>query len=144
MDGLLLPATKKAPKETPPVFCQSVLVPPRWSYLTLVPLLSVPLQHTLDPPTVRLTLLRALSNYLGEHGSAVPVDVLAINSSNPSQPTVTIRVPHQDGKLVAAAIAISGQTGLAVDFRLKQQSDWLSGLSGGDPEDLFEFSDSVA
>ena len=133
-----LGAGKTKKRKRSHILTQHVLARPRWCYLTLVPVPSSAPRQSLDAPTVRLALLRSLSSYLGDHGAAIPVDILAIDPRS-THAAVHVRVPHQDGNAVAAAIGSTADSSSAVCFRVKQRSDWLSGLVGGDSQELFDF-----
>ncbi|KAI9672125.1 MAG: hypothetical protein M1831_001938 [Alyxoria varia] len=116
-----------------------VLSPPRWTYLNLVPLNPTTKLESLDATTVRLALLRALSTYLGEHGAAIPVDILSIMHEGP-QSGVYLRVPHEDGTAFVAALASTGGVDAGLSFRIRQRSDWPAAMVCPDPQALFELS----
>lgn len=95
----------------------------------------------LDASTARLHLLAALTQYLGDHGAAVPVDVLALRAE---QADVVVRVPAADGVAVVAALAgwvgadVAGGGGVA--WRVRGKGEWLAGVSAaGDGQRLFDF-----
>ena len=119
---------------------QQILSEPHWSYFRLSTLPSASAYahaQPLDPTTVRLSLLQALSTYLGDHGAAISIDILQIqHGSQPSD--VIVRVPHDDRDAFSAAISSAGNMS-RVALRIKSSSDWLSSLISGPPEDIFDF-----
>lgn len=64
-----------------------------------------------------------LSAHLGDHGAAIPIDILVIHDDS----DVYVRVPQQDGAAVVAAIGAGERATVAL--RVKARSDWLSGLA---------------
>jgi len=108
-------------------------------HLSLVRTLPATATTALDPTTARGHLLVALSQYLGDHGAAIPVDILHIEKQD-----VYVRVPVQDGSAVVAALSgwsgVGGGAGVA--WRVKARCEWLSvlvGEGGNDGQALFEF-----
>ena len=120
------------------VLTEQVLSPPHWTYLSLVPLPPAQLD-SLDPPTVRLALLRALSTYLGDYGAAIPVDILAIAPTGSEHVGVLVRVPYEDGTAVEAALSSAGSLSSAVSLRIKRRTNCLMSLCAEDPQELFKF-----
>lgn len=80
--------------------------------------------------------LAALARFLGDTGSAVPVDVLKVERNR-----CWVRVPSDDLSALAAAVTAWGGTrdgGVDVVFRLLGCSDWLGCLVGREgQEDLW-------
>ncbi|RMJ28377.1 hypothetical protein PHISP_00764 [Aspergillus sp. HF37] len=84
---------------------------PSWTYLKLQ-LINQPNTSsttTLDALTARTLLTSALSQFLGLTGTAIPIDILKISSSESPSPqdqrVVWIRVPREDASAVVAALS---------------------------------------
>ncbi|TID19905.1 Mitochondrial escape protein 2 [Venturia nashicola] len=119
---------------------------PRWTYFHLQLFTSSASssnptadEPTLDAITVRRYLSAALSRFLGQMGSAIPVDILKIDQQH-----VWIRVPSDDATAVHGAMSswVSNQGGMGdgtgVRWILNGRDDWLvrlGGVKGG--QDLF-------
>lgn len=119
---------------------QQVLSDPRWSYFRLSILPSAASTHyqRLDATTVRLSLLQALSTYLGDHGASISIDILQIEHG-PQSCDVIVRIPHQDRTAFAAAVSTVGGAS-RTPLHVKASADWLSGLAAGSVNNLFDFS----
>ena len=115
---------------------QQILTQPRWSYcrISTLPSGSAHVQP-LDATTVRLALLQALTTYLGDHGAAIPIDILKIEHG-PQSSDVIVRISRQDREAFAAAVSSAGNT-TRVALRVKSSSDWLAGLVPTSPSSLF-------
>ncbi|KAL4807783.1 hypothetical protein BDV18DRAFT_108058 [Aspergillus unguis] len=131
---------------------------PPWTYLKLQlihqPNTSATTKSTpLDPLTARTHLSSALSQFLGVHGTSIPIDILSIspdpdaNSASSPQPTekyAWIRVPRQDASAVVAAVSSwIGGTGESdnagsVAWRICTKGNFLNALVKGDGSDLFK------
>lgn len=97
---------------------------PRWSYIHLRHLSP----HPLDALTSHLHLTTALSQFLGQHGASVPIDLLKLDEG-PGE--VWIRVPAQDRCAVVAAVG--GWVGKAGEgWRVLGWSSWGAGVKGRD------------
>lgn len=94
-------------------------------------------QH-LDATTVRLSLLQALTTFLGDHGASISIDVLQIEHESQSC-DVIVRIPHQDRTAFAAAVSTVGGASRA-PLHVKASSDWLGGLVAVPGNDLFDFA----
>lgn len=118
---------------------QQTLTRPHWSYfrLSTFPSASADSQPPLDATTARWALQQALSTYLGDHGAAIPIDMLKVEHG-PQCCDVIVRVPHQDRDAFAAAVSSAGLAS-RVAMRVKTSSDWLSGLVPTPPDGLFDF-----
>jgi ribonuclease P/MRP protein subunit POP8 len=98
----------------------------------------------LDAITARTYLTSALSQFLGLTGTAIPIDILKIETSSPSTPDAKnilwIRVPRDDAAAVAAAVSswIGGtRAGGGVAWRIRAKGSWLAALVAGSGSELF-------
>ncbi|KAI5240835.1 hypothetical protein E4T43_05807 [Aureobasidium subglaciale] len=133
-DASTSPTTKRKRSETsqPPVTQCTIRNPP-WSYLHLSLITSAP-NYQLDALTAHLHLRAALSQFLGLHGTAIPVDILKLKGSD-----VHVRVPREDAS--AVVIAVGGWMGKGGEgWRVKSQGSWGVGLSSSAEVDLFNAS----
>ncbi|KAI5267066.1 hypothetical protein E4T47_08136 [Aureobasidium subglaciale] len=131
-DASTSPTTKRKRSETsqPPVTQCTIRNPP-WSYLHLSLITSAP-NYQLDALTAHLHLRAALSQFLGLHGTAIPVDILKLKGSD-----VHVRVPREDAS--AVVIAVGGWMGKGGEgWRVKSQGSWGVGLSSSAEVDLFK------
>ncbi|KAI9723502.1 MAG: hypothetical protein M1828_004232 [Chrysothrix sp. TS-e1954] len=126
------PKASEQPIKTPQIYTQHSL-PAHWTYLHLAALPDSSMNNpNLDEMTVRLSLLNVLSTAFGDHGAAVPIDILAVHSPK----EIFIRVPVEDGSKVMAA---AGEV-----FVVKGRSERLSVLVGASTaggrsgQDLFD------
>ena len=105
---------------------------PPWSYLQLS-LITNSSNYQLDALTAHLHLRAALSQFLGLHGTAIPIDILKLNDND-----VHIRVPNEDAS--AVVIAVGGWVGKAGEgWRVKNSGSWGAGLhSTATGADLFK------
>jgi ribonuclease P/MRP protein subunit POP8 len=105
---------------------------PQWSYLQLSLIANSP-NYQLDALTAHLHLRAALSQFLGLHGTAIPVDILKLHDND-----VHIRVPREDAS--AVVIAVGGWVGKAGEgWRVKNSGSWGAGLhSSTAGSDLFK------
>jgi ribonuclease P/MRP protein subunit POP8 len=89
--------------------------------------------YQLDALTAHLHLRAALSQFLGLHGTAIPVDILKLHDNN-----VHIRVPREDAS--AVVIAVGGWVGKTGEgWRVKNSGSWGAGLhSSTAGSDLFK------
>lgn len=104
---------------------------PPWSYLQLSLITNSP-NYQLDALTAHLHLRAALSQFLGLHGTAIPIDILKLNDND-----VHIRVPNEDAS--AVVIAVGGWVGKAGEgWKVKNSESWGAGLhSSATGADLF-------
>ena len=111
---------------------------PPWSYIHLQQFQhSTPANPTpLDPLTCHLHISHALHSFLGLHGSAVPIDILKLDSeSEAGRGELWIRVPAQDRSAVLAAVG--GWVGKSGEgWRVLGWSSWGIGERDGG-RDLF-------
>ena len=70
-----------------------------WTYIHVQQYTAAGPSAALDAVTAHLQLTAALSQFLGLHGTAIPVDILKLNGAD-----VWIRVPADDKNAVSAAI----------------------------------------
>ncbi|PKS05373.1 hypothetical protein jhhlp_008747 [Lomentospora prolificans] len=90
-------------------------------------------QPELDDLQVRSYCASALARFLGDTGSAIPVDLLKVRGNR-----AWVRVPSPDLAAFAAAVtAWPGTTdgGARVVLRLLQCSDWLGCMVGRDGQE---------
>lgn len=134
---------KRKPKtmDTRSVFAS---VEPIWTYLHLI-LITSQANTTIDALTLRSCLLQAFSSYLGDHGAAIPVDILHISDDIPTagtrRPSAYIRVPIEDAEAaIAGATSFTG-SGSVLAIRVKSHNSWLAPLAAEkDGQDLFEMT----
>ncbi|KAH0275539.1 hypothetical protein KCU91_g4487, partial [Aureobasidium melanogenum] len=104
---------------------------PPWSYLQLSLITDSP-NYQLDALTAHLHLRSALSQFLGLHGTAIPIDILKLHNND-----VHIRVPREDAS--ALVVAVGGWVGKAGEgWRVKNSSSWGAGLHSSADSDLFK------
>ncbi|KAG9518025.1 hypothetical protein KCU93_g8510, partial [Aureobasidium melanogenum] len=104
---------------------------PPWSYLQLSLITNSP-NYQLDALTAHLHLRAALSQFLGLHGTAIPIDILKLHNND-----VHIRVPREDAS--ALVVAVGGWVGKAGEgWRVKNSSSWGVGLHSSAGVDLFK------
>ncbi|KAL3488267.1 hypothetical protein BJX62DRAFT_212209 [Aspergillus germanicus] len=152
----MTPTKRKAPSDaqTTTITARN----PPWTYLKLqlihqqhsTPSTST-LQTPLDPLTARTYLSSALSQFLGQMGTSIPIDILKV-SPEPSQSqsqsadkTIWIRVPRQDAQAVVTAVSswIGGAGSDTADaergvaWRVCAKGNFLGALVRGDGRDLF-------
>lgn len=88
----------------------------------------------LDPTSVRLSLLQSLGTHLGDHGAAVPIDILSIDdAADGHERGAIVRVPYGDGRAFCAAVAAVG------GLRVERSAEWLDGIVAPVPRGLFDF-----
>lgn len=129
-----LPTRKRKAPPRAQVQTSSVLRHPPWTYLhlSLQPGTSDTLATSIDAPTVRLHLTAALTQFLGLHGSAIPVDILHLRERE-----VWVRIPREDAAGVVAGLSSWVGANGTVGWRVRGRSEWLGRLVGGDGRDLF-------
>jgi ribonuclease P/MRP protein subunit POP8 len=124
---------RKAAATKTHILSQFTIRNPPWSYLHL--------QHIntdgkstpdLDTVTAHLHLKASLTQFLGLHGSAVPIDVLKVEDSD-----VWIRVPNPDMSAVVAAVG-GWVSSNGEGWRIKGSSSWdARALARDSGQDLF-------
>ncbi|KAI4723881.1 hypothetical protein E4T49_08390 [Aureobasidium sp. EXF-10728] len=88
--------------------------------------------YQLDALTAHLHLRAALSQFLGLHGTAIPVDILKLHDND-----VHIRVPNEDAS--AVVVAVGGWVGKAGEgWRVKSSTSWGLGLHSSSGAHLFK------
>ena len=135
-------ATRKRRKASKPsTLSQFTIHNPSWAYihLTLVTSSNLPGANTsmqapsahLDGITAHLHLQAALQQFLGLHGTAIPIDVMRLDKQD-----VWIRVPRDDGSAVVAAVG--GWIGKGGEgWRIKDWGYWGPKMEASGM-DLFE------
>ncbi|KAG9850612.1 hypothetical protein KCU98_g4257, partial [Aureobasidium melanogenum] len=104
---------------------------PPWTYLQLSLITNSP-NYQLDALTAHLHLRAALSQFLGLHGTAIPIDILKLHNND-----VHIRVPREDAS--ALVVAVGGWVGKAGEgWRVKNFSSWGVALHSSAGADLFK------
>ncbi|KAK0253592.1 hypothetical protein B0A54_16978 [Friedmanniomyces endolithicus] len=131
--------TKKKRKRAPKthILSQSTLRNPPWSYIHLQHLTAhSPATTTtalLDAVTAHLQITAALTQFLGLHGAAIPIDILKTEGAE-----VWIRVPAEDHSAVLAAVG-GWVSGKGEGWRVKGFSSWDAGARARDSgQDLFD------
>ncbi|KAL2814588.1 hypothetical protein BJX63DRAFT_391801 [Aspergillus granulosus] len=148
---------RKAPSDAQTTTTTFTARNPPWTYLKLQ-LIQQPhttLSTPLDPLTARTYLSSALSQFLGQMGASIPIDILEVgpeSSQSKSQPqspstdkTIWIRVPRQDAHAVVTAVSswIGGpgsdttEAEGGVAWRVCAKGNFLGALVRGDGRDLF-------
>ncbi|CAI7604234.1 unnamed protein product [Penicillium glandicola] len=135
---------RKAPEPKPKTLHFTSRNPP-WTYLKLK-LVSQPgsAPQPLDPISARTYLSSALSQFLGLTGTAIPIDILKIESrsSSTKHDIVWIRVPREDASAVVSAVSswIGGNNSAGsadVAWRVCAKGNFLGALVAGSGADLF-------
>lgn len=123
---------RKHSEKTSSTVTQFTIRNPQWSYLQLSLITNSP-DYRLDALTTHLHLRAALSQFLGLHGTAIPIDILKLSGND-----VYIRVPRDDSS--AVVIAVGGWVGKAGEgWRVKNFGSWGAGLhSSTTGADLFK------
>ena len=98
---------------------------PPYTYLHISLISSNTSPPLLDTVTVLSYLQSALTQYLGLHGAAIPIDVLKVDDQD-----AYIRMPYDDGSAVVAAASQWQSRDGKVGLRVKGRSAWLGGLLG--------------
>ncbi|KAK4923581.1 hypothetical protein LTR66_016514 [Elasticomyces elasticus] len=119
---------------------------PPWTYfkLKLIPQPGNPIQP-LDTLSARSYLSSALSQFLGLTGTAIPIDILKIENSSPTEKydLAWIRVPREDAAAVVGAVSswIGGGNksveSADVAWRICAKGNFLGALVAGSGADLF-------
>jgi len=134
-DGATTRTTKKKRKRIPKPHVKSQLTirNPPWQYIHLQHLNSNKSSSTLDAVTAHLHLTAALSQFLGLHGAAIPIDILKVDGDE-----VWIRIPQEDRNVLSAAVG-GWVSSKGEGWRVKGTSSWdaraLPPRDGG--QDLF-------
>jgi len=124
---------KRAPKTH--ILGQLTVRNPPWSYIHLQHLTSNSPATTpaLDAVTAHLQITAALTQFLGLHGAAIPIDILKTEGSE-----VWIRVPAEDHSALLAAVG-GWVSGKGEGWRVKGSSSWDAGAMARDSgQDLFD------
>lgn len=123
---------RKRSEKTSSTVTQFTIRNPPWSYLHLS-LITNSSNYQLDALTAHLHLRAALSQFLGLHGTAIPIDILKLSGND-----VYVRVPNEDSS--AVVIAVGGWVGKAGEgWRVKNSGSWGAGLhSSTTGVDLFK------
>jgi ribonuclease P/MRP protein subunit POP8 len=123
---------RKRSEKTSSTVTQFTIRNPPWSYLQLSLITNSP-NYQLDALTAHLHLRAALSQFLGLHGTAIPIDILKLHGNN-----VHVRVPSEDTS--AVVIAVGGWVGKAGEgWRVRNSGSWGAGLhSSTAGTDLFK------
>jgi ribonuclease P/MRP protein subunit POP8 len=123
---------RKRSEKTSSTVTQFTIRNPPWSYLQLSLITNSP-DYQLDALTAHLHLRAALSQFLGLHGTAIPIDILKLHGNN-----VHVRVPSEDAS--AVVIAVGGWVGKAGEgWRVRSSGSWGAGLhSSTAGTDLFK------
>jgi ribonuclease P/MRP protein subunit POP8 len=134
---------KRKPKDTTAATTFHSLSP-TWAYLHLSLLIARPDTH-IDALTLRSCLLKAMSTYLGDHGAAIPIDILHISEdvlhSGVRRPSTYIRVPNDNAQAVIAGVASFTGSASVLSISVKAHSAWLAMLSAeNDGQELFEMT----
>lgn len=104
----------------------------RWSYLHLSLLRQPPSADPIDALTSRKYLQASLTQFLGDTGAAIPIDILKTESQD-----VWIRVPTEDASAVNAAVSGWVSADGHVGWTVKGRDEWLGRLVAGTGEDVF-------
>lgn len=127
-------AAKKRRKRTPKnhTVSQFTIRDPPWAYIYLQHLTSAGPTPSLDAVTAQLHITAALSQFLGLHGTAIPVDIMKLEGGD-----VWIRVPAQDKTALVGAVG-GWVSAKGEGWRVKGTSSWDSRAMARDSgQDLF-------
>ncbi|KAG9943920.1 hypothetical protein KCU85_g8349, partial [Aureobasidium melanogenum] len=132
VDAESLPAAKrKRSEKASSNVTQFTIRNPPWAYLQLSLITNSP-NYQLDALTAHLHLRAALSQFLGLHGTAIPIDILKLHNND-----VHVRVPREDAS--ALVVAVGGWVGKSGEgWRVKNSSSWGVGLHSSAGADLFK------
>lgn len=132
---------KKRKTNKPTTISQFTIRSPPWTYIqmTLLTSGSIPSTDVQDPApevsvdaiSAHLHLQSALQQFLGLHGTTIPIDILKHEKQD-----VWVRVPREDGSAVVAAVG--GWVGKGGEgWRVKGWNSW-GPVVEGNGMDLFE------
>lgn len=135
---------KRKPKSVAATSTVTHTFSPTWSYVH-ISFLMARANTTIDAMTIRSCLLQALSAYFGDHGAAIPIDILHISedieSSEPRRPSAYIRVPIDDAHAIIAGISSFTGSASVQSMRIWSQSSWLATLAAEkNGQDFFEMT----
>ncbi|KAK5107660.1 hypothetical protein LTR62_000941 [Meristemomyces frigidus] len=132
------PTKKRKHKPKPHILTQTTLRNPPWSYIHLqqqIPNIAnnPTTNQNIDALTAHLHLTAALTQFLGLHGAAVPIDILRTEGAQ-----IWIRVPAADQ--TAVVVAVGGWVSSKGEgWRVLESSSWDAGARGrGGGQDLFD------
>ncbi|KAF4314245.1 hypothetical protein GTA08_BOTSDO00065 [Botryosphaeria dothidea] len=105
--------------------------PNRWTYIHLALHTTPPSPaQTADALSLRQRLTAALTQHLGAHGAAVPVDVLKMDGGD-----AWVRVPREDGAAVIAAVGawvgVEAEGERRVGMAVRGWGEWLAAVALG-------------
>ncbi|KAK5730111.1 hypothetical protein LTR15_000045 [Elasticomyces elasticus] len=122
---------KRTPKNQ--TLSQFTISDPPWSYIHLQHLVSTgPATTNLDAVTAHLHITAALTQFLGLHGAAIPIDILKTEGAE-----VWIRIPAQDHSTLLAAVG-GWVSGKGEGWCVKGSSSWDARAMASDAgQDLF-------
>lgn len=124
-------AKRKRSENPSSTLAQFTIRNPPWTYIHLS-LISASTTPQLDALTAHLHLRAALSQFLGLHGTAIPIDILKLNDND-----VHVRVPREDAS--ALVIAVGSWIGKAGEgWRVKHSACWGPSLDSSGAADLFK------
>ncbi|KAL2852934.1 hypothetical protein BJY01DRAFT_83057 [Aspergillus pseudoustus] len=130
---------------------------PPWTYLKLQLIQQPPATPSipLDPLTAHKYLSSALSQFLGQMGTSIPIDIVRVSpeasqlqsqhTSPSTDKTIWIRVPRQDAHAVVTAVSSwigeagsdTADTEGGVAWKVCAKGNFLGALVRGDGRDLF-------
>lgn len=116
--------------ETPPPIKFTLRNPPStYLHLNVITLVNnTPSQVTaLDEITLRTYLTAALTEYLGITGTAIPINILKVDSTSGE---AWVSLPREDERAMVAALTQWVGKGGGVVIRVVNRGSWLGGLIG--------------
>lgn len=117
------PKSKKRKPSKPTTLAQFTIRNPPWTYIHLVLITSSSLpgksdSSSPDAISIHMHLRAALQQFLGLHGTAIPIDIMKHEGHD-----LWIRVPREDANAVVAAVG--GWVGKSGEgWRVKGWSSW--------------------
>ncbi|KAK3113481.1 hypothetical protein LTR53_009194 [Teratosphaeriaceae sp. CCFEE 6253] len=117
------------------VLSQFTIRSPPWSYVHLQQMTAtgVAAASDVDPVTAHLHITAALTQFLGLHGAAIPIDILRTEGAG-----VWIRVPADDYSTLLAAVG-GWVSGKGEGWRVMGSSSWDARAMARDGgQDLFD------
>lgn len=129
----ILDKKKRKRRTKNPVLNQFTIRSPPWAYIHLQHLTPPGSNAKLDEVTAHLHLTAALAQFLGVHGTAIPIDVMKLEGAE-----VWIRVPSEDKSALIAAVG-GWMSSKGEGWRVKGASSWdARAMTRESGQDLFD------
>lgn len=122
-----LSTAKEKSQKCHELFTSTIRKPP-YAYAHLEVVTEPPETEAVDEIQIRMYFTKALGQFLGVTGTAIPIDILKVQSKE-----CWIRMPRQDlGPFTSAITAWTGESrgGTTTILQLRACGDWLGSLLG--------------